>query len=107
MILSLISLRPMLRRIHGWASSDHSGSPSSQEKNIGVMSGKPKKAHTSTSWQKLSHILYIKRNHQDTFGSEVELNEQEPATAHKIEEISLASEREPHFGDDDNKMSVN
>lgn len=104
-ILSLISLRPLLRKIHRWTSNASSNSPFSRGNQTGVTSGKRQKPHTNTR-QKGSHVIYAKGgNGRNIYGSEVELTEHEPGTIYKTEEISVTSARDPQLGDDDDKTS--
>lgn len=101
MIPSLISLRPLLRKIHHWTSSGHSDSPFSPGNHTGVTSGKRKTGNTSTPKLKSSHTIYSKGHVRNIYGSEVELTEQDSSKIYKTEEISVTSTREPQLGDED------
>jgi hypothetical protein len=102
MIPSLISLRPLLRKIHKWTSSGHSESPFSRGNHTGVTSGKRKTGNSSTLKLKSSHAIYSKGHGRNIYGSEVELTEQEPSKIYKTEEISVTSTKDPQLGDEDN-----
>jgi hypothetical protein len=102
MIPSLISLRPLLRKIHKWTSSGDSDSPFSHGNNTGVTSGKRKPGNGSTPKPKGSHAIYSKEDERNIYGSEVELTEQESSKIYKTEEISVTSTRDPHLEDEDN-----
>ncbi|KAH7406731.1 hypothetical protein DE146DRAFT_648244, partial [Phaeosphaeria sp. MPI-PUGE-AT-0046c] len=102
MIPSLISLRPLLRKIHKWTSSGHSDSPFSRGNHTGVTSGKRKPGNSSVPKLKGSHAIYSKGNARNLYGSEVELTEHEPTKIYKTEEISVTSTRDPQLGDEDN-----
>jgi hypothetical protein len=102
MIPSLISLRPLLRKIHKWTSSGHSDSPFPCGNHTGVTSGKRKTCNSSTPKLKSSHAIYSKGQVRNIYGSEVELTEQEPSKIYKTEEISVTSTRDAQLGDEDN-----
>jgi hypothetical protein len=102
MIPSLISLRPLLRKIHKWTSSGHSESPFSRGNHTGVTSGKRKTGNSSTLKLKSLHERYSNGHERDIYGSEVELTEQEPSKIHKTEEISVTDTKDPHLSDEDN-----
>jgi hypothetical protein len=102
MIPSLISLRPLLRKIHKWTSSGHPDSPFSRGNHTGVTIGKRKIGNSSTPKLKGSHLIYSKGYVRNIYGSEVELTEQEPSKVYKTEEISVTSTRDPQLGDEDN-----
>jgi hypothetical protein len=103
MIPSLISLRPLLRKIHKWTTSDRSDySPFTRGNHTGVTSGK-RRTENSTSIPKLkgSHAMYSKTEGRNMYGSEVELTEQELSKIYKTEEISVTSTRDPQLFDED------
>jgi hypothetical protein len=103
MIPSLISLRPLLRKIHKWTTSDNSAySPFTRGNHTGVTSGK-RRTGNSTSIPKLKgpHALYSKTDGRNMYGSEVELTKQELSKIYKTEEISVTSTRDPLPVDED------
>lgn len=97
MIPSLISLRPLLRKVHKWTSSDYTESPFSPPVTI----GQRKNGTTNTQKMKGSHAIYSRGHTQNMYGSEVELTEHEPIKIYKTEEISVTSIRDPQLSDGD------
>lgn len=97
MIPSLISLRPLLRKVHKWTSSDYTESPFSPPVTI----GQRKPGTSNTQKLKGSHAIYSRGHTQNMYGSEVELTEHEPIKIYKTEEISVTSIRDPQLGDRD------
>ncbi|KAH3986446.1 hypothetical protein HBI25_027500 [Parastagonospora nodorum] len=100
MIPSLISLRPLLRKIHTWTSSGHSDLPFSNGNLTGVTIGRRRTGHTSTLL-KGSHAIYSNTHVPNIYGSEVELTEHEPSKIYKTEEISVTSTRDPRHDDNE------
>jgi len=100
MIPSLISLRPLLRKIHKWTSTDESHTSFSHGNLTGVTSGKRKTGHGSILL-KGSHAVYSNPHVRNIYGSEVELTEHEPSKIYKTEEISVTSTRDPQQDDED------
>lgn len=102
MIPSLISLRPLLRKIHGWTTSGYPESLS-RGNHTGETSAKRKTGGSSnTPKLKGSHAIYSRGHGQNIYGSEVELTEHEPSKIYKTEEISVTSTRDPEPGNKDN-----
>lgn len=102
MIPSLISLRPLLRKVHKWSSSGYPEPRVSGGNHTGVTSGKRKTGNSNTQKLKGSHAVYSGKHVENIYGSEVELTEQGPIKIYKTEEISVTSTREAQPGEDDN-----
>lgn len=97
MIPSLISLRPLLRKVHKWTSSDYTESPFSPGGTI----GRRQTGTSNTPKLKGSHAVYSRGHTQNIYGSEVELTEHEPIKIYKTEEISVTSTKAPQLSDED------
>jgi hypothetical protein len=99
MIPSLISLRPLLRKVHEWTRSANSDySRFSCGNYSGVTSGKRGTDDSSIPTLKGSNAKYFKANGRNHHGSEVELTQQELTRIYKTEEVTVTSIRDIEFG---------
>ncbi|KAH8690413.1 hypothetical protein GQ44DRAFT_636759, partial [Phaeosphaeriaceae sp. PMI808] len=94
MILSLVSLRPLLRKVYRAATGSSDNSPFSRSND--TKSGKNRKSLVPPSgsrWKGSRAIHSEKPPARNIYGSEVELTELEAGKIYKTEEISISSAR--------------
>ncbi|USP79205.1 hypothetical protein yc1106_06479 [Curvularia clavata] len=85
-ILSMVSLRPLLSRIYSIASNSQHNSPFSASKDKTTRARASKADFSTGIWKKRPANL------GEMSDSEVELTMQEPGKTHRVEEISITSE---------------
>lgn len=96
MILSLISLRPLLRKLYRVATNSQEASPFSRSKDKTKINTRSRAGLSigPNKW-KGSRLHDEKSMHErNLYGSEVELTDLEPGQIYKTEEISVESTKE-------------
>ena len=95
-ILSLISLRPLLRKFYRVAISSQNNSPFSHS-NLNSKMDKQRKSSAppiGSGWKGPRTIYFENPPIRDIYGSEVELTELDTGKIYKTEDISITSARE-------------
>lgn len=96
MIVSLISLRPLLRKIYRVATGSQDNSPFSRsgDKSRTAKSRKSGVPGTASRWKGSRAVYSEQPRGRNMYGSEVELTEVGPGKIYKTEEISVTSAQE-------------